>query len=121
MPRVTTHDAKQLRHVPRQTMHVIAGLRKVGAREFVRRDEGEHSCVDDRAGRLDSVPHKRVAAPPIAVEVADRQRPTARSEGLGEAAGLDDVAIVQHRIDRMRGVLVSEKSRAFISLSEAKP
>src|SRR5580698_4453362 len=46
---------------------------------------------------------------------------TLRRKRLGEPASFNDVGIVQHGIDRVRGVLVSEESSAFIPLSEAQP
>ena len=112
---------QQLRHVSRKAMHVVPRLRKVAPRELVRLDEREDLRVNGGAQRLDRVPHKRVAALLVAVQIADRKAQALRRERLGQPSSLNDVGIVQHCIDRVRGVLVSEERRAFIPLSEAQP
>ena len=93
-------------------MHVVAGLGKVAPREFVRVDEREHFRVNRRAQRLDSVPNERVSADLVRVKVADRQGQALRCEGLGGASGLDDVAVVEHGVDRVRGVFRAKEREA---------
>ena len=52
-------------------MNVVPRLGKVASCELVLLDEREDPTVNDRPQRLDRVPHKRVAALLVAVEVAD--------------------------------------------------
>src|SRR6516225_2578494 len=54
-------------------MYIIARLREVAPREFVRRNEREHVCVDGRPQRLDRIPQKRVAPFLVRVKVSDRR------------------------------------------------
>src|SRR5208337_46260 len=61
--------------------------------------------INRRSKRLDRVPHKRIAALLVAVKVADRQRQPLRCKRLGEASSFDDIAVIEHGVDRMRGVL----------------
>ena len=102
-------------------MNIIARLREVAPREFVRRNEREHVRVDGWAQRFDRVPHKRVAPFLVRVKVSDRQREPLCRERLGEASGLYDVAIIEHGVDRVRGVLRPEESVAFAAPGEAHP
>jgi hypothetical protein len=63
---------EELRHIARKSMHVVAGLRKVGSRELVLHNEREDPRVDHGAQRLDRILDKRIAALLVAVEVSDR-------------------------------------------------
>jgi hypothetical protein len=53
---------QHLRYVARETMHVIARLRKVRPREFARLDQGKDLGVDLWAKRLDRIPGDRAAS-----------------------------------------------------------
>ena len=44
------------------------------------------------------------------VKVSDRQREPLCRERLGEASGLYDVAIIEHGVDRVRGVFGPKKA-----------
>ena len=55
------------------------------------------------------------------MKVSDRQREPLCRERLGEASGLYDVAIIEHGVDRVRGVLRPEESVAFAAPGEAHP
>jgi hypothetical protein len=55
------------------------------------------------------------------VEVAYRQRQPLGRERLGKPPSFDDVAIVEHGVDRVRGVLRPEESVAFAAPGEAHP
>ena len=67
------------------------------------------------AGRNGSIPShtKRLTALLVRVEKADRKAHALRGKRFGEPPRLDDVAVIQHCIDRVRGVLVSEECRAL--------
>src|SRR5271167_2019240 len=102
-------------------MNVDPARRKVAPAEFVLGDEVEYACVDLRPQRFDRVPHKRIAPMLVAVQKPDLQRHALAGERPRQSSGLDDDAIVDHRGYRMRGVLVAQKLRAFIAVSEAPP
>jgi hypothetical protein len=75
---------KQLRHVTRQTMHVVARLREVVPRKLLRLNEREYLRVNHGAQRFDRVPHERIAPLFVGVKVADREAQALRRKRLGE-------------------------------------
>jgi len=58
---------------------------------------------------------------PVSMQITDRQNHAMRRQRSREPAGLNDNAIIQCGVERMRGVLVTEKARPLVSLGEAKP
>jgi hypothetical protein len=74
------------------------------------------SSMEGRSGSIAS--HTSEFRPFLSLEVADRQREPLRRQRLGKASGLHDVAIVEHRVDRVRGVFRAKERVAPVPLSE---
>ena len=111
----------QLRHVSRQAMHVVAGLRKVAPRELMRLDKSKDLAVNRRAAAARSRP-KQASCGPSCRYAESQSKGISRSPRAPWPAGRPRrYSIIQHCIDRVTGVLVSKESRAFIPLSEAQP
>jgi hypothetical protein len=67
--------------------------------------EGKDLGVDRRAERLDRVPDEGIPALLVAMQIADRQGQALGGARLGGPPSLNDLGIVQHCIDRARGLL----------------
>jgi hypothetical protein len=102
-------------------MDVHAARRKVAPGKFARGEEREHARTDLRPQGFDRVPNERVASVLVGLQEADLERHALAGQRSREAAGLDDVAIVDHGGNRMRGVLVAQKLRTVPPIGEAQP